>query len=128
VWTPAVKIYDAGGPGTSWNALGTDPATDRAMGFQGAVSKSQVVDACGALIEAIEVSSTTTIADAGNRNTSGTTTPGPADLVDYATGLGGVIAARDTHTTEVLTVNNAPVTIVTDVKSTLMSLMPTDTP
>jgi hypothetical protein len=126
-WTPPVKVYGDGGPNTSWESIGVDLANKNALGAQAAVTKTKVIDACGSLIETVEVKSTTTIADLAHIRTSGTT-PGKSDLIDYATSLGGIVAARSTHTTDVLTVNNNPVTIVTDVTSTLMSLTPTDTP
>jgi len=126
-FSPPVEVYDTGGVGTSWEGLGADAARLEAMSFEGAIHATRVVDACGSLVDTMEVTSTSTLADLQTAQTSGTT-PGDSDITDVATGLGGLFAARHFQQTDVETVNNAAVTIVYNVTSKLDGLTPTPTP
>ena len=126
-FSPAVKVYDSGGTGTKWDAAGTDLSTRKVLNLRGSVDATPVVNACGALLPTYAVTSTSSLLDATNGNVSGTTT-GQTDLQDIATGIGGLIAYQELHRTQVTQVNGAPVTIETNVTSTLDGHAPSATP
>jgi len=126
-FSPPVKIYDSGGTGTKWDAVGTDAQRRRALNLQGTVESTPVVNACGALLSTYGVRSTSSLLDATNGNVSGTTA-NQTDLNDYATGIGGLVAHAELHRTQVTQVNGAAVTVETDVKSTLDGHAPSMSP
>lgn len=126
-WMPPVEEYATGGVGTSWQDIATDLEARKTLTIDGKIPKKTVVDACGSLIDTVEVNSNTTVVDIGTRQTSGTTT-GKTDIARVATSLGGLFAQRETHSTSALTVDNVPVTIVIDVVSTLADLTPSAAP
>ena len=125
-WNPPLKIYDTGGVGTSWTSVGADPAAGQTASLQGATKATQVVDACGSLVDTMEVTSTTTVIDAHSGQSSGTSCSG-CDVTNIATSLGGIFAARHLHVTDHRTVNSSPVTIEFDVMSKLIGLAPSRT-
>jgi hypothetical protein len=122
-WSPPVEIFATGGPGTTWQDLASDEGSRHALGIQGSVDRKTVVDICGSLVETVEASSTTTLVELSSGATSGTTA-GARDVLRVATGYGALFAEREQHTTEIRTVEGVPVTITTDVVSTLDSLDP----
>lgn len=126
-FSPPVKVYDSGGVGTKWDAVGTDADQRRVLNLQGSVDGAPVVDACGALLATYAVASTSSLLDATSGNASGTTA-GKQDLQDVATGIGGLVAHAELHRTQVAQVNGAAVTIETDVTSTLDGHAPSPTP
>ena len=126
-FNPPVKVYDAGGVGTRWDAAGADTSNGRVLNLQGTVDSSRVVDACGSLLSTYAVTSTSSLLDTSSGSTSGTTT-GKTDLQAFATGIGGLVAYQELHRTQVTQVNGAAVTIETDVTSTLDGHAPSATP
>jgi hypothetical protein len=126
-FSPPIKVYDSGGTGTKWDAVGADTGTRKVLNFQGAIDSQPVVDACGALLATYAVTSTSSLLDATNGSESGTTA-GQSDVQDVATGIGGLFAHQELHRTQVTQVNGAAVTVETNVKSTLDGHAPSATP
>jgi hypothetical protein len=124
---PAIKIYESQGAGSNWDAVGSDLSNDKVMNFYGAINSQPVIDACGALLPTYSVTSRSSLIDARAGTQSGTTA-GQSDTRDVATGIGGLVAYQTLHQTDIEQVNGAPVTIETDVTSTLDGHAPTSTP
>ncbi len=122
-WMPPVEVFDQTGIGKNWQDIGASTTSRRLYTITGNMKGKRVVDVCGSLFETLEAKSSTTIADLANRQTSGTTS-GKKDGMALATASGGLPARREVHSTQVLTANNLPVTIETDVVSTIDSLTP----
>lgn len=122
-WVPPVEVFGMTGLGKRWQDIGASTSSRRVFTITGNTPQKKVVDMCGSLIETVLAQTTTTIADLTHRTTSGTTT-GKKDFAAIATSAGGIAAYRETHTTEIATVNNVPVTIQIDVASTLDSITP----
>lgn len=120
---PPVEVYDFKGVGTSWNSLAADTATHKAVATHGTTTSTRVIDACGTLVDTQEVTSDTTVADPGGGAVTGTQT-GRSDVFDIATGLGGLFARRELHTTDVQQINGTQVNVTYDVVSTLGTLEP----
>lgn len=126
-YSPAVKIYETSGVGSSWSSVGTDLSNKRALVFKGDIKSQSVVDACGVLLDTYAVTSTSNLADLSNDQESGTTA-GQSDVQYIATQVGGLFAEQQLHDTQVEEVNGASVTIETDVTSILSGHAPSPTP
>lgn len=121
--TPAVQVVAFGGQGTTWNAAGIDTDALNSLIVQGAIAAPEAVDVCGVLIDAQRVSTEENQADIANGSQSGTRT-GMPNITHYAMQFGGLPVRREQHTTQVIRTEAGPVTIETDVVSTLMSVQP----
>jgi hypothetical protein len=121
--TPAPRVYDFAGVGTSWTDVGSDVGGKQAVAIQDAIRSNRVVDMCGTLIDTFEVTATIQYVDLGTAATSGTQT-GHNDLYDVAPQLGGLYARRELHTQDIINTGAAPVTLTYDVVSVLGQATP----
>lgn len=121
--TPAVEVLAFTGPGTSWTGAGLDTVTLKSLTVQGSITAPEPIDVCGVLIDAERVSTDEKQVDVLNGNQSGTRTGQPA-ITHYANQFGGLPVRREQHTSQVVRTGAGPVTLETDVVSTLMSVRP----
>jgi hypothetical protein len=103
---PAVKIVALGtGVGDSWSSAGTDPVNGTSMVVQGKITRTEVVDLCGEVVDSYRVESTERIVNlkaAFRSNTSDAETPdgstGKPNVYNVATALGGLFVRTEEHT------------------------------
>jgi hypothetical protein len=135
--TPAITLMVLGAAeGDSWTAAGVDTATGAAMTVQGLIVQREAVDVCGQVFDTFRVQSTErlvsltgstpySVVTDDTENTPGSTGPGLPNYYNVATQFGGIFLADENHTKTTLTIDNVPVIVEIDVKSTQMSVTPT---
>jgi hypothetical protein len=121
--TPGVEVLAFTGQGGSWTGTGIDTVTLDTMTVQGSIAAPEAVDVCGTLIDAERVSTDEKQVDVANRSQSGTRVGQPS-ITHYATQFGGLPVRREQHTSQVVRTEKGPVTLETDVVSTMMSVQP----
>lgn len=121
--SPAVEVFAFAGPGATWNSAGIDTATSNSLAVSGSIAATEPVDVCGAMIDAQKASTNEMQVDARTGNQSGTRTGKPT-ITHWATQYGGLQIRRETHSSQVVQTQSGPISIDTDVVSTLMSIRP----
>lgn len=118
-----VEVVSFGGPGATWDAAGVDTDARNTLVVQGSIAQPEVVDVCGMLVDSQKVSTDENQVDVANASKSGSRAGMPI-VTHYAMQFGGLPVRRDQHTTQVIRTDAGPVTVDTDVVSTLMSIHP----
>jgi hypothetical protein len=121
--TPAVEVFRFTGPGGSWQSAGIDVATENALVVQGKIGPREAIDVCGRVVDSLPVSTDEQQVDLANIQQSGTRAGQPT-ITNYAPQFGGLPVRREQHTTQVFRTDAGPLTLDTDVVSTLMSVEP----
>lgn len=122
--SPALVVLPFTGPGATWNSAGIDGVSSAAGTIQGAIAaKREVRDVCGTMVDTLRVSTSENRVSLSDGTQSGTD-PNRPTVQNYAPQHGGLVLFREEHSTRIVNVNGAKLTLNVDVVSTLQSIEP----